>query len=70
MKKILITAPYMIREKKKVEDLFKGKNVKLDWAEVKERLEEDEMLRIIEKYNGIICGDDRITKKVMKKLLI
>jgi D-3-phosphoglycerate dehydrogenase len=69
MKKVLITAPYMIREKKKVEDLFKGKNVKLDWAEVKERLEEPEMLRIIEKYNGIICGDDRITKKVIEKAI-
>jgi D-3-phosphoglycerate dehydrogenase / 2-oxoglutarate reductase len=69
MNKVLITAPYMIREKKKVEDLFKGKNVKLDWAEVKERLEEPEMLRIIEKYNGIICGDDRITKKVIEQAI-
>jgi len=67
MRKVLITAPYMIREQKTVEDLFKGKNVKLDWAKVKERLEEPELLRIIEKYNGIICGDDRITKKVIEK---
>jgi D-3-phosphoglycerate dehydrogenase / 2-oxoglutarate reductase len=67
MKNVLISAPYMIREKKTVEYLFKGKNVKLDWAKVKERLEEPELLRIIRKYNGIICGDDRITKKVIEK---
>jgi len=67
MKKVLITAPYMLRERKTVEDLFEGKNVKLDWAKVEERLEESELLRIIERYNGIICGDDRITKKVIEK---
>jgi len=27
------------------------------------------LLRIIEKYNGIICGDDRITKKVIEKAI-
>ncbi len=67
MKRVLISAPYMIREKKMVEDLFKGKNVRVDWAKVKERLEESELLKIIEKYNGIICGDDRITRKVFEK---
>ncbi|OGW40590.1 MAG: hypothetical protein A2Y97_05015 [Nitrospirae bacterium RBG_13_39_12] len=67
MKKVLITAPYMIREKKTVEDLFKRKNVKLDWAKVKERLEEKDLLKIIKEYNGIICGDDRITKRVLSE---
>lgn len=65
MKKVLISAPYMVREKKRVKSLFEGKNVNVDWADVKERLEEDELLKIISPYHGIICGDDRITKKVL-----
>ena len=67
MKKILITAPYMIRERKKVEHLFMGKNIGVEWAEVEERLDEPELLEIIEDYNGIICGDDKISKKVIEE---
>lgn len=65
MKRVLITAPYMLREREKVERLFEGKPVELKWAEVRERLEEPDMLRVIGGINGIICGDDRITKKVL-----
>ncbi len=67
MMKVLISAPYMVREKEKVAALFKGKDVAIDWADVRERLDEDELLRIIEDYEGIICGDDRITKSVIEK---
>ena len=65
MNKVLITAPYMLREREKVEKLFSGFSLDLDWAEVRERLEEDELLSIIGKYDGIICGDDRITQSVV-----
>ncbi|GAH75542.1 unnamed protein product, partial [marine sediment metagenome] len=34
---------------------------------VKERLSEAELVPIIEKYDGIICGDDSFTKKVLQK---
>lgn len=67
MKRVLITAPYMIREREKVEQLFKGKNVVVDWADVEERIDEPELLEIIQDYHGIICGDDKITKKVLEK---
>ena len=65
MNKVLITAPYMLRERAKVEKLFSGLSLDLDWADVKERLEEDDLLPIIGKYDGIICGDDRITQSVI-----
>lgn len=65
MNKVLITAPYMLRERDKVEKLFSGLSLNLDWADVKERLEEDDLLPIIGKYDGIICGDDRITRSVI-----
>ena len=65
MNKVLITAPYMLREREKVEKLFSGFSLDLSWADVKERLEENELLSIIGKYDGIICGDDRFTQSVI-----
>lgn len=67
MKKILITAPYMIREMDKVRKLFEGEDVFIDFAKVEERLDEPELLQIIKDYHGIICGDDKITKNVLEK---
>lgn len=65
MRRVLITAPYMIREMEKIKGLFRGKDLIIEFAEVKERLNESELLNIISEYNGIICGDDEITKKVL-----
>lgn len=62
---ILITAPYMLRERGKIEEYLKTYPFQADFAEVEERLEEGELLPIIASYDGILCGDDRITKKVI-----
>ena len=67
MKKVLISAPYMVREKEKVEKMFIDYNYEFELANVIERLEEEEILKIISKYHGIICGDDRLTPRVLDK---
>lgn len=64
-KKILISAPYMHREREKIEVMLKDYPFEVDWMPVEERLEEADLLPIIEKYDGILCGDDRITEKVI-----
>lgn len=64
-RKVLITAPYMHREKEKVMKMLKDFTFDADWIPVEERLEESDLLPIIGKYEGILCGDDRITKKVI-----
>jgi D-3-phosphoglycerate dehydrogenase / 2-oxoglutarate reductase len=64
-KKILISAPYMHREKEKIEKMLENFSFDVDWASVDERLEESDLLPIISKYDGILCGDDRITAKVI-----
>lgn len=69
MKKILISAPYMHREKEKVTEMLKEYDFDVTWASVEERLEEVDLLPIIETYDGILCGDDRITKKVIDAAL-
>ncbi len=66
-KRILISAPYMLRERDKVEQYLKPLTCTIDWAEVKERLSESELIAIIDRYDGIICGDDRFSEAVYKK---
>jgi len=42
-------------------------------ADVRERLSEEELLKVIADMDGIICGDDRITPRVLaaaKKLKV
>jgi D-3-phosphoglycerate dehydrogenase len=71
--KILISAPYMHREKEKVTKMLEEYPFAVDWVPVEERLEESDLLPIIGKYHGILCGDDRITKEVIdeaKKLKV
>ncbi|MCR4286080.1 MAG: hypothetical protein NUW00_04265, partial [Candidatus Kaiserbacteria bacterium] len=64
-KKILISAPYMHREKEKVMKMLENYSFEVDWIPVDERLEEEDLLPVIGKYEGILCGDDRITEKVI-----
>ncbi|MEK6480095.1 phosphoglycerate dehydrogenase [Catalinimonas sp. 4WD22] len=65
MRKVLITAPYLKNEIHKFEEELREKGIDFFVYPVKERVEEDELLKIIEQYEGIVCGDDRITAKVI-----
>ncbi len=65
--KIMVSAPYMVPEIDRFRKWFLEHDMELDVIDVKERLEEAELLPIIEKYDGVICGDDRFTEEVYKK---
>lgn len=70
MYNILVTAPYMQKEKEVVSTIFdekakaSGIDLNIDWVPVEERLEENQLLEVIKPYHGVICGDDRFTPKV------
>ena len=66
-KRILLTAPYMIMEIDKFSAFFKEQNLDLTIADVVERMSEQELLDIIEDYDGVICGDDAFTRDVLFK---
>ena len=51
----------------KYKNLFKKENIDYDTISVNPSLKENQLLKIIHKYDGIICGDDEITKKVIDK---
>ena len=63
--KVLISAPYLQNDIELFVDELKDKNIDFFVYPVKERMEEDELLEHLPNYHGIICGDDRITQKVI-----
>jgi len=73
MMKILISAPYLIKEIDEYEPLLKKEGLDIIIANVEERLEEEELLKYMEDIDGVICGDDKFTQKVIdgaKKLKV
>lgn len=64
--KVLISAPYMLKDKAKVQKYLSEYNWDIEWAVVEERLEEDDLLKVLPSFDAIICGDDRFTEEVYK----
>lgn len=67
LKDVIISAPYMHLERKKVHKKIKKYRDRINfiWIPVKERLKEHDLLRLIENIDGIMCGDDEFTRKVI-----
>lgn len=63
--KILITWRDIIDEIEKFKYIFKKNNILYDLIKPKQKLEENILTKIIHKYDGVICGDDEFTKKVI-----
>jgi len=67
MKKVLISAPYMLMDIGKFTEFFASNGIQPTLATVKERLSEEELLEIIDIYDGVVCGDDAFTRQVLEK---
>tara|TARA_Y100001970_G_scaffold147495_1_gene181105 strand:+ start:8145 stop:9086 length:942 start_codon:yes stop_codon:yes gene_type:complete len=65
--KILITWHYLLPLKKEYKRILKKEKISYDIKSVNPSLNEIQLLKIINKYDGIICGDDEISKKVIDK---
>ena len=63
--RVLVSAPYFIPVIEEYQQRLAKENVDLIPARVKERLSEAELLEVVGDIDGIICGDDRITKRVL-----
>ncbi len=64
--KVLVSAPYFLPVMETYRPRLAEEGVELIPAEVKERLSEEELLAVMGDIDGIICGDDRITQRVME----
>lgn len=64
--KVLVTAPYMQMAIDRFRPLFEEKNIELVIAPKQERFEEEQLLEMVADVDGVICGDDRFTKRVLQ----
>lgn len=63
--KILISAPYFQPVINKYRPFFDEQGIELVVPPVNERLSEEELLKYIDDIDGVICGDDRFTDRVL-----
>jgi D-3-phosphoglycerate dehydrogenase len=65
--KIIVSAPYMQPVIERFRPRLEGAGCEIVLPPVNERLSEMELLGIIEDIDGVICGDDRFTRRVLEK---
>ncbi len=63
--RVLVSAPYFIPVIEDWRQRLAAEEIELIAADVNERLSEAELLETIADIDGIICGDDRITQRVL-----
>ena len=66
MPTVLFTAPYMIPILDHFRLVFEKHDIELIVADVKERMEESDLLKYAGQFDGVICGDDRYTARVLE----
>jgi D-3-phosphoglycerate dehydrogenase len=53
----------------KIRPVFRDKGIDMVIPSVNERLEEEDLLQIIGEIDGVMCGDDRFTERVLRAAL-
>jgi len=64
--KVLVSAPYMQAVLDRFRNELEMRGVELVVPPVQERLEEEVLLTLMSDIDGVICGDDRFTRKVIE----
>ena len=67
MLRVMISAPYMVPVVDRFRPHFAAAGVEVFVPRVEERLEEADLLPIIGDVDGVICGDDRFTRRVLER---
>lgn len=63
--KVLITAPYFQLVIDEYREIFSKNGIEMIVPKVNERMSEEELLSLVGDVDGILCGDDKITEKVL-----
>ena len=66
MPTVLMTAPYMIPVLDRFRPVFAKHSIGLIVPQVRERMEEADLLTYAGQFDGAICGDDRYTARVLE----
>lgn len=65
--RVMISAPYMQPVIDRFRPLFDGEGIEIVVPPVNERLSEEELLAMVKDIDGVICGDDRFTQRVLDR---
>lgn len=63
--KVLLTTHYMLPLQKEFEDAFVANDIEVIEGAITERLHEEDLLPIVGDIDGVICGDDAFTERVL-----
>ena len=64
--KVLVTAPYMQLVLERFRHIFEEKGIELIVPKVRECFDEEELLEWVTDVDGVICGDDQFTQRVLQ----
>lgn len=67
MTRVLITCKQLQETFAPFKTLFDGKGIEVEMPALEQRLSEAELLPIIQRYDGVIAGDDEFTGRVLAK---
>jgi D-3-phosphoglycerate dehydrogenase len=68
MPTVLLSAPYLVPALGRFQPVFEHYNLELIvLPKVRERLEEQDLLALAGQFDGVICGDDRFSARVLEK---
>ena len=63
---VLFSAPYMIQSLERFKPVFKKHHIDLIVPEVRERMDEADLLNYAGQFDGTICGDDQYSARVLE----
>ena len=63
--KVLVSCPHLQRTIDNHRDLFTQNGIEIDLPEVDQNLSETDLIKIIDRYDGVIAGDDVFSEKVL-----
>jgi D-3-phosphoglycerate dehydrogenase len=65
--RVLITAPYFLPVLEQFRDRLEAEGIEIVPYPVAERAGEEELIAVIGDINGLICGDDQVTERVVAR---
>jgi D-3-phosphoglycerate dehydrogenase / 2-oxoglutarate reductase len=64
--RVLVSAPYLLPDLEEFRPLLEAAGVEVIRACVRERLSEEELLPVVGTLDGVICGDDQFSERVLR----
>ncbi|MDT5271256.1 MAG: D-3-phosphoglycerate dehydrogenase / 2-oxoglutarate reductase [Acidobacteriota bacterium] len=64
--RVLVSAPYMLPALEEFRPRLEREGVEVVRSDVRERLSEEELLPLVAEIDGVICGDDQFTERVLR----